>query len=254
MKTIVLANQKGGCAKTSTAHALGIGLANRGYKVLLVDLDAQCNLCDYCGVDTEHAGTTLYNVFKGQAVPQTALVNVQVGADLLLGDLLFTKADSEFTQIGREVMLKKALSAFNTVYDYCIVDTAPNLGILLANALAAADSVIIPLTASRFSLKGMNQLAKFIDEIRQDRNPELKINGVLLTRYNKRTVLNRMLLDETQQSAEILGTKLYKTTIRQSIAMDESQVMQEDIYAHSSTIAEDYNNFVDEFLEGEYEH
>ena len=100
----------------------------------------------------------------------------------------------------------------------------------------------------------MNQLAKFIDEIRQDRNPELKINGVLLTRYNKRTVLNRMLLDETQQSAEILGTKLYKTTIRQSIAMDESQVMQEDIYAHSSTIAEDYNNFVDEFLEGEYEH
>ena len=244
MKTIVLANQKGGCAKTSTAHALGIGLANRGYKVLLVDLDAQCNLCDYCGVDTEHAGTTLYNVFKGQAAPQTALVNVQVGADLLLGDLLFTKADSEFTQIGREVMLKKALSAFNTVYDYCIV----------ANALAAADSVIIPLTASRFSLKGMNQLAKFIDEIRQDRNPELKINGVLLTRYNKRTVLNRMLLDETQQSAEILGTKLYKTTIRQSIAMDESQVMQEDIYAHSSTIAEDYNNFVDEFLEGEYEH
>ena len=90
-------------------NALGIGLANRGYKILLVDLDAQCNLCDYCGVDTEHAGTTLYNVFKGQATPQDALVNVQVGADLLLGDLLFTKADSEFTQIGREVMLKKAL-------------------------------------------------------------------------------------------------------------------------------------------------
>ena len=122
----------------------------------------------------------------------------------------------------------------------------------MANALAAADGVIIPLTASRFSLKGMNQLSRFIDEIREDRNPTLKINGVLLTRFNKRTVLNRLLLDEVQQSAEQLGTKLYKTTIRQSIVMDESQVMQEDIYSQNSSIAEDYNNFVDEFLEDEH--
>ena len=96
MKTIVLANQKGGCAKTSTTHALGIGLANRGYKVLLADLDAQCNLCDYCGVDTENASATLYNVFHGQATIQDAIVNIRLGVDLLLGDLLFTKADSEF--------------------------------------------------------------------------------------------------------------------------------------------------------------
>ena len=134
----------------------------------------------------------------------------------------------------------------------------------MANALAAADGVIIPLTASRFSLKGMNQLSRFIDEIREDRNPTLKINGVLLTRFNKRTVLNRLLLDEVQQSAEQLGTKLYKTTIRQSIVMDESQVMQEDIYSQNSSIAEDSVvfdeaenrmhsiNFVDEFLEDEH--
>lgn len=252
MKTIVLANQKGGCAKTSTTHALGIGLANRGYKVLLADLDAQCNLCDYCGVDTENASATLYNVFHGQATIQDAILNIRLGVDLLLGDLLFTKADSEFVQIGRETMLKKTLGTIQDRYDYCIIDTAPSLGILLANALAAADGVIIPLTASRFSLKGMNQLSRFIDEIREDRNPTLKINGVLLTRFNKRTVLNRLLLDEVQQSAEQLGTKLYKTTIRQSIVMDESQVMQEDIYSQNSSIAEDYNNFVDEFLEDEH--
>lgn len=250
MKTIVLSNQKGGCGKTSTAHALGAGLASRGYKVLFVDLDAQCNLCDYCAIDTEKAQGTLYDVFKHKAEPKEAIQTVKLNLDLLLGDLSLSEADSEFTQTGREYMLKEVLEELKEDYDFCVVDTEPHLGILLANALTSADSVIIPLTASRFSIKGMKQLGRYIASISKYTNPSLNIEGILLTRYNERTVLNRILFDDVKESAEELKTRLFKTTIRQSINMDESQAMQEDIFAQDTAIAQDYSNFIDELLEG----
>lgn len=251
MKTFVLSNQKGGCGKTSTAHALGFGLAEKGFRVLLVDSDAQCNLCDYCGIDTEQAeGRTLYDVFKGRIQTAEAIQPVTQNIDLLLGDLSLSEADSEFTSTGREYMLKEALDPLQNEYDYCVIDTEPHLGILLANALTSADAVIIPLTASRFSIKGMKQLCRYINSISKYTNPTLKIEGILLTRYSERLVLNRILLDEVKQLAEDIGTKLFDTTIRQAIAMDESQFLQEDIFSQDSAIADDYRRFVNELLEG----
>ena len=249
MKTIVLANQKGGVAKTSTCHALGMGLANRGYRVLFADLDAQCNLSDACGVDTETATDTLYGAFKGECTLQDAIQPVRPNADLILGDLLFSRADAEFTQIGRERMLKRLLAPIQGNYDFCLIDTPPVLGIMLANALTAADYVVIPMTAGRFSVKGMKQLAQFIAEIREDRNPDLTITGALLTRYTDRYNVSKIMYEEAQRACNLVGTELFNTTIRQSVVMDESQVMQTDIFAQRSTLAQDYDLFVDEFLE-----
>lgn len=250
MKTIVLSNQKGGCGKTSTGHAIGAGLAQKGNKVLFVDMDAQCNLCDYCGIDTEQAETTLYNVFKGEAELKDAIRTVKTNLDIVLGDLALSEADREFTRTGSDFILKELLEGIASEYDYCIIDTEPHLGVLLSNALTAADFVIIPLTASRFSIKGMKQLKKYIEGVKRYTNPDLKIEGILLTRYNERTVLNRILFDDVKQAAEDLNTKLFRSTIRQSISMDESQVMQEDIFAQDTNIAKDYDNFIEELLEG----
>lgn len=249
MKTIVLANQKGGVAKTSTCHALGTGLANKGYKILLADLDAQCNLSDACGVDTETATDTLYGAFKGECTVQKAIMPVSLNVDLILGDLLFSRADSEFTQIGRERIFKKLITPLQGNYDFCIVDTPPVLGIMLANALTAADHVIIPMTAGRFSVKGMKQLAQFVSEIREDRNPNLNILGALLTMYTDRYNVSKIMREEVQRACEMIGTDLFKTTIRRGVVMDEAQVMQTDIYSQRSTLADDYLQFTEEFLE-----
>lgn len=250
MKTVTLATQKGGCGKTSVSHALGFGLASRGFRVLLCDLDPQCSLCDACQIDTEGTTETLYSVFKGTIPVRKAIQAVSTsGIDLLKGDLLFSRADAEFTQIGRERMLQKALKPLQSEYDFCICDTAPALGIMLANALTASDYVIIPCTPGRFSIKGIKQLGRFIDEIEEDRNPSLTISGILINRYTERYTANRLLLEEIETAAEALGTTVFDIKIRQSVAVDESQIMQTDIYSGKSPIARDFDNFVSEFLE-----
>jgi len=250
MKIIVVANQKGGVGKTSTCHALGVGLANRGNRVLFVDTDSQCNLCDACEIDTEDTTDTLYSVFRGEIPIQKAVQPISTsGIDIVRGDLLFSRADSEFLSIGRERLLQKALKPLQSVYDFAVVDTSPTLGIMTANALAAADYVLIPSTPGRFSVKGLRQLGQFIDQIKEDRNPNLQILGILVNRYTERFTANRLLLEEIETAAEELGTVVFKSKIRQSVAMDEAQIMQTDIFSGKSPIAKDFDSFVSEFIE-----
>ena len=120
---------------------------------------------------------------------------------------------------------------------------------MLANALTAADHVIIPMTAGRFSVKGMKQLAQFIAEIREDRNPNLNILGALLTMYTDRYNVSKIMREEVQHACEMVGTELFTTTIRRGVVMDESQVMQTDIFSQRSDLADDYRKFIKEFLE-----
>lgn len=249
MKIVCLGTQKGGTGKTTVCHALGVGLANRGFRVLFCDLDAQTNLSDLCGFDTETTTDTLYSVFRGEIPIEQAIQPISSGIDLALGDLLFSKADSEFLSIGRERLLQKALKPLENAYDFVVCDTAPALSILLANALTASDFVIIPCTPGRFSLKGMRQLGKFIDEIREDRNPKLAISGILINKYAARYTTNRIFAEEIATAAEELGTTAFNTRIRQSVAVDTAQALQGDIYSGKSAVATDFNSFVDEFLE-----
>lgn len=250
-RIIAIANQKGGVGKTTTSNALVSGLKERGYKTLLVDTDPQSN-----ATDTLHTGgqedNTIYTVFTGESDPVDAVITTEQG-DILPGDLRMSAADMQFVQQGREYILKKALTPLREKYDYIIIDSPPALGIITVNALTAADSILVPIIADRYSLQGLTQLSGTIATVREYSNPQLEIAGILLTRFNERTILARDIQDIIKEVADSWDTKVFKSTIRQSVALPESQTQQESIftYAPESTTAEDYNSFIDEFLEGE---
>ena len=252
MQTITLSNQKGGVAKTTTAHILAAGLHNRNYKILIVDLDPQCNLSYSCGIDMMKVEHTLYDVFKGNAISKEAITSVKQGFDIVSGGLTLAGADMDFTQTGREYMLREALKEVSDDYDYCIIDTPPTLGILTVNALTASQTIIIPMTADIYAIQGLSQLQGLIKNVRKYCNPDLSIAGLLLTRYSERTVISRDLKRYIEEAAERLETKLFQSTIREAVAVRESQLIVSDIFTESpkSKVAKDYNDFIDEFLKG----
>ena len=161
----------------------------------------------------------------------------------------------DFTQTGREYMLKEALDEIRADYDFCIIDTPPTLGILTVNALTASDSVIIPLTADLYSIQGLSQLNLLIQRVRKYSNKGLRISGLLITRHDERTNVSKALMDQITQTAEKLGTKVFSQPIRNSVAVRESQVMRSDLFteAPKANATVDYQSFIDEFMKGESE-
>ena len=245
-ETIAICQQKGGVGKSSTAVTLAYGLQGRGKKVLLIDTDPQCNASDNCrALQTE---ATLYNVFTG--TPAREAIQCANFMDIIPGSIEMSAADMQFTKQGREYILKKALEPLQKAYDYIVIDTPPALGIITINALTAADKVIIPMQADRYSMQGIRQLSDTITTVREYSNPELKMAGILLTRYNHRTILARDVAVAVNDAAKVMGTFVYRKAIRQGVAMQEAQAMQESIfsYAPTSGVAEDYQAFIDEFL------
>lgn len=251
MKTITLSNQKGGVAKTTTSGALASGLGQRGYKVIVTDLDPQCNLSLGAGADILNMDQTLYDVFKGSAEISDLIQKTALGYDLITGGLSLAGADMDFTQTGREFMLREALDSLRADYDFCIIDTPPTLGILTVNALTASDSVIIPLTADLYAIQGLSQLNILIQRVRKYSNKDLEIAGLLITRHDERTNVSKALMDQITQTAEKLGTKVFSQPIRNSVAIRESQVMRADIFteAPKANATKDYTAFIDELLE-----
>ena len=252
MKTIVLTNQKGGVAKTTTAYALAVGLHNKGYTVLVVDADPQSNLSYTAGVD-ETRDSTLYDVFKGKCKTSEAVwSNSDTGLDILTVGLAATAADMELSsKVAREYMLRESLQGLE--YDFCVIDTAPTLGLLTMNALTAADYAIIPMNLEVYSLQGMEQLSGFIDNVRKYTNHDLKISGLLLTKYNDRLNLTQALKGNVEKAAELMQTIVYDTKIRESVAVRETQLLRSDIYSEApkATATLDYMEFIDEFLSRE---
>ena len=252
MKTIALSNQKGGVAKTTTAAALASGLSGRGFKVLAVDLDPQSNLGFSSGADLLNMTATLYDVFKGTAELQNAIQHLE-DYDIVVGGLSLAGADMDFTQTGREFLLKEALETVGAGYDFCLLDCPPTLGILTVNALTAADSVIVPITADAYSLQGLSQLKLLIDRVRKYSNRELVIAGLLITRYDDRTNVSKALSDQIYQTAERLGTKVFSKPIRNSVAVREAQVLRSNLFTEAprANATKDYTAFIDELLKGE---
>lgn len=257
MKTITLTNQKGGVAKTTTSYALAAGLYRRGYSVLMIDTDPQCNLSFTCGVDLLNTTDTLYEVLKGTVQINNAVQNVKKDdangsrLDILPGSLMLSAADSEFTKLGSAYLLQKALEKI-TGYDYCVIDTPPSLGILTNNALTASGMAIVPLTADIYSLQGITQLQAAIDAVQQYTNKDLTVAGLLLTRYNGNTTLSRTLEQAINDAADSLNTKVFNTRIRNTVQVGNSQLVQADLFtaAPQATATQDYDAFVTEFLEG----
>jgi len=242
-------NQKGGVGKSTVSGVLLSGLTQRGFKTLAVDLDAQGNLSFSVGADTNTQKTSFEMLTQKCSVSD--LIQYTEQGDVIPSSHSLSGADMFINTTGKEYRLKEALEQIENSYDYIILDTPPALGILTVNALTAADSVIIPAQADVYSLQGIAQLSETISTVRKYCNPKLKISGILLTRYNARAVLNRNIYDMMQEQAKNLDTKLFKTSIREAVAVREAQISQTSIldYAPKANVTEDFQNFINELLE-----
>lgn len=248
MYVIAVTNQKGGTGKTTTAGALASGLSLKGYKTLLIDLDAQCNLSFTLGAKTN--GATALGVITHEVKASDAIQHTPNG-DIIPASKAFAGADAFISETGKEYKLKEALEDIKNLYDFVIIDTPPALSILTINALTASDSVVMPAQADIFSLYGLEQLAETIAPVKKYTNPKLKIAGILLTRYSPRSVLSREVAEGARQLANKIGTRLFNATIREAIAVKEAQVSQKTLYSYApnAKVTQDYEAFVKELLE-----
>ena len=203
---IAITNQKGGVGKTTTAAALLTGLHRRGAAVLGVDMDPQGSLGFSLGLDIEHC-TTIYDVFRGQAEPEQAIVRTDT-CDILPSNILLSGAELEFNRPGREFLLKTALSKVEDQYDYIIIDTPPALSLLTVNAYVATDSLIIPMSPEILSLLGVSQIKETIESVRSYYNSRLRVLGILLNKFSARLTLNREVLEMAEQIAAQLDTRV----------------------------------------------
>lgn len=243
---IAVCNQKGGVGKSTTAGALGAGLKKKGYSVLMIDLDAQSNLSYSLGIIREPI--TSMNILLGTADIKDGIIHTEWG-DILPAGAGLAVADIELKDTGREYRLKEAIEKVH--YDYVVIDCPPSLGILTINALTASDGVIIPAQADIYSIQGIGGLYSTIESVKRYTNSKLTILGILITRYNSRTVLTKELTAMLTDTANKLGTKVFNTKIRECTALKEAQASQESIfdYSHKSNGSKDYLSFIGEVTE-----
>lgn len=247
---IALTNQKGGVGKTTTSGALAAGLSSFYHKkVLAVDLDPQGSLGFSLGLDIENSNT-VYDVLTGRVSVQDAIQSTDY-CDIITSNILLSGAELEFTSAERELYLKKALQPVMEQYDYIIIDTPPALNILTVNAYAAANHLIIPMAPEILSLLGLTQLKETIDSVRDKLNPRLNVLGLILTKYNKRTLLAREVKEMAENIAEQIGSVVFDTQIRSSVSVAEAPAHGISIYDHSprSNPSLDYQDFVREVIE-----
>ena len=254
MKTIALANQKGGVGKTTTAASLGVGLAQQGKKVLLVDADAQGNLTQMLGwrqpdeLSPTLADLMTKTVNEEPIAPGEGILHHASGVDLVPANIELSGLEVTLVNImSRETVLRQYLSGLAPAYDYAIIDCMPSLGMLTINALTAADSVIIPVQAHYLPAKGLEQLLKTVARVKRQLNPALEIDGILLTMVDSRTTLSRdigALLRRTYDG------RVFSSEIPRSIRAAEVSVENKSIYEHdrSGKAALAYENLTREVM------
>lgn len=240
-------NQKGGVGKTTTAHALATGLNLKGFKALVIDADPQGNITYTMQADAAKQG--LYEAMRGEIGAAEAIQQTSQG-DIIPSSLYLAGADLEFTQTGREYLLRELLEDVAGAYTHIIIDSPPALGIMTVNALTASTDIVIPVGADIFSLQGLQQLLSTVDKVKKYSNPRLRLAGLLITRRGQRAIATRQLIEAIQARASTLQAHLYRTTIREAIAIKEAQIMQGSIFeTHAKAKATaDYSAFIDEYL------
>ncbi len=250
IRKIAIANQKGGVSKTTTTHALGAGLGIKGYKVLLIDLDPQANLTDNAGIDN-YNNNTIYEVMKGDIKADEAIREAKY-FDIIPSNLNLASADLEFAKTGKEYILKETLAETEKDYDFIILDTPPALGILTVNAFTYVDDIIIPTNASIFASSGIMQLFNSIETVKKYCNPNVKIDGILFTKFNKRTIIASEIKELTEIISKEIKTKVYKSQVRNSVMVEEAQANRIDIYSYdkNNNVSKDYMTFINEYLSG----
>ncbi len=251
-KIISIINQKGGVGKTTTTINLGMALKKAGKKVLLIDLDPQASLSSSMGISHRSIDFSAYDLLKGEAEYSNIAHNIR-GIMLVPASLALSGADIELSQYeGRELLLKNALSGIPGRFDFILIDCPPTLGLLTLNALTASDGLVIPVQAEYLPLEGISFLIETVEIVRERLNPDLKILGVVVTRYNARQNLQK---EVVKILGGHFGDKLYKTFIRANVSLAEAPSFGQDIFTYSpqSSGAKDYKNLCKEFLnKGEF--
>ena len=249
-RVIALCNQKGGVGKTTTTINLGAALAEYGRRVLLVDFDPQGALSVGLGVNPMELDRTVYNVLMERHVSVDDVLlktNVQ-GMDLVPSNIDLSAAEVQLVgEVAREQTLKRVLEPVLPDYDVVLIDCQPSLGLLTINALTAAAGVIIPLECEFFSLRGVALLIQTIDKVKERLNPQLELEGILATMYDRRTVHGREVLTRV---VEAFGDKVFHTVINRTVRFPETTVAGEPItsFAPSSAGADAYRDLAREVV------
>jgi chromosome partitioning protein len=247
-QVIAFANQKGGVAKTTTTLNLGVAMKEKGFDVLLVDLDPQGNLTMSQGWNPDEIERSMFDVLVHklpiEEIIREAEVDVAVSSIDLAGAELALSS-----MIGRERALEKALLSVRPKYDYILIDTPPSLGLLTINALVASSGVIVPVQCEYLSLRGLVQLQNTLAMIRENLNPEVDIQGILPTMYDKRLVHSREAVDILKEN---FGNLVYNTKIRKTIRYAEAPVKGQSVlgYDPSGEAADLYRDLAKEVLNG----
>jgi chromosome partitioning protein len=248
-KVIAICNQKGGVGKTTTAINLSSYLSFSAKKVLLIDIDPQGNATSGLGINKHSLKTSVYDLLIDEINPKA--VTIPTGIDnfeLIPSNLSLTGAEVELVGImGREYRLKKALATISSEYDFIIIDCPPSLGLLTVNALTAAGSVLIPVQCEYYALEGLGQLSNTINLVKENLNPTLAIEGVLLTMADFRTNLTNEVINEARN---FFKEKVYKTIIPRNIRITEAPGFGKPIavYDKTSIGAQKYEEFTNELL------
>ena len=252
---IAIANQKGGVGKTTATFNLGAALASQGKRVLLIDADPQGNLTTYMGWTEDELSVTLNDLLINTLNDRknyfdSCIKHHSENLDLIPSDIQLSSI--EMTLVGamsREYTMRNSIKELKEKYDYILIDTQPALGMLTINALASADKVIIPLQPQYLAAKGMTQLLSTIIKIRQQINPNIKIDGIVLTIVDKRTNLTKDIYNQLQENYGS-AIKIYDTQVPRAIKVAESTAHGKSIFTYdkNSKVAEAYSSLAKEVL------